>query len=229
MADALSTASTDDLKNIKGVCFDIDDTLTSEGKLTAPAYRALWDLKEAGYTLVPLTGRPAGWCDHFARFWPIDAVVGENGAFIFLMKDNKRIRLDPPGSDPNRSFKIEALKTSILKRFQNAKWASDQLYRENDLAIDICEDVQPWSEFNIEALLKHCRDAGAHAKLSSIHVNAWYGNFDKKTGFKFWLQTGATATVSRELSEWIFIGDSPNDEPMFEYFKKSVGVANIPV
>ncbi len=227
VARPLSQAPADIFRAIRGVCLDIDDTLTTEGKLTPEAFQALWDLKRAGLYVVPLTGRPAGWCDHFARFWPVDAVVGENGAFVFLMKDGKRTRLDPPGSDPEKTKHLEALKTSILQRFKWATWASDQLYRENDLAIDICEDVPPWSDANVQALLEHCKKAGAHAKLSSIHVNAWFGNFDKKSGFKFWLSQGAEASVPKNLDQWIFIGDSPNDEPMFEFFKNSVGVANI--
>ena len=60
---------------------DIDDTLTTHGKLTAAAYAALERLQRAGKLVIPITGRPAGWCDHIARMWPVDAVVGENGAF----------------------------------------------------------------------------------------------------------------------------------------------------
>src|SRR5882672_2785905 len=70
-------------RRIRGVLTDIDDTLTSEGKLTPEAYDALERLHEAGFLVVPITGRPAGWCDHIARMWPVDAVVGENGAFYF--------------------------------------------------------------------------------------------------------------------------------------------------
>ena len=71
------------LANIRGVFFDIDDTLTSEGRLTASAYSALERIQAAGLLCVPVTGRPAGWCDHIARMWPVDGVVGENGAFWF--------------------------------------------------------------------------------------------------------------------------------------------------
>ena len=68
---------------ILGVFCDIDDTLTTDGHLTAAAYAALDALKTAGKLVIPITGRPAGWCDHIARMWPVDAVVGENGAFYF--------------------------------------------------------------------------------------------------------------------------------------------------
>src|SRR5947209_16667843 len=68
---------------IRFVFTDIDDTLSTNGRITALAYGALERLRNAGLLVVPVTGRPAGWCDHIARMWPVDAVVGENGAFWF--------------------------------------------------------------------------------------------------------------------------------------------------
>ena len=72
---------------------DIDDTLTTEGLVEPEAFLALWALFRAGIAVVPVTGRPAGWCDHIARMWPVRAVVGENGAFYFRY-DRARRRLD---------------------------------------------------------------------------------------------------------------------------------------
>lgn len=221
-----STAPLSELRTIRGVCFDIDDTLSTQGKLESAAYAALWRLKEAGLKLVPITGRPAGWCDLIARFWPVDAVVGENGAFSFYADEKGILRtLQTPGADPQHATKRIKLGEKIRARFPHARWASDQPYREHDLAIDVCEDVPPWSRADIDELLKLCGDEGAHAKLSSIHVNAWYGEFDKKLGFES-LRASKFATLPD--AQWIFIGDSPNDEPMFKKFAKtSVGVANV--
>lgn len=228
-------ASLADLKGVRGVCLDIDDTLSSHGKLTADAYRALWSLKEAGFAVVPITGRPAGWCDHFARFWPVDAIVGENGAFTFFMEKSGnsvvRKRIDTPagmGSEALRT-KLGYLEQKVLARFPHARWASDQAYREFDLAIDICEDVPAWTREEIDELLGLCHGLGAHAKLSSIHVNTWFGNYDKRSGLEHWLSQGAPGLkgTAPAWNEWLFIGDSPNDEPMFASFKYSVGVANL--
>jgi len=215
-----------ELSKIRGICLDIDDTLSTHGKLTAEAFASLWAAKNAGFTVVPITGRPAGWCDHFARFWPVDAVVGENGAFTFFMKDGVRRRIDTPARKSASALKAElkSLEGKILARFPNAKWASDQSYREYDLAIDICEDVPTWSPSDVESLLNLCHQSGAHAKLSSIHVNTWFGDYDKGSGFEHWL-AATPGAPARE--EWIFVGDSPNDEPMFKAFSHSVGVANL--
>jgi HAD superfamily hydrolase (TIGR01484 family) len=219
-------ASRDELKGIQGVCLDIDETLSTRGKLTDEAYSALWALKRAGFAVVPITGRPAGWCDQIARFWPVDAVVGENGAFTFYMEGGVRKRLDT-GSSPDPA-RLRALGEKIGAKFPVARLASDQAYREFDLAIDICEDVTPWKKPDVEALLEFCHAEGAHAKLSSIHVNAWFGDHDKRAGFEKWLVAGSPGLGKKTaLDGWLFIGDSPNDEPMFATFRNSVGVANI--
>lgn len=221
-----------ELRSIRGVCLDIDDTLSTHGKLTSEAFQALWDLKKAGFIVIPITGRPAGWCDLIARFWPVDAVVGENGAFTFFMQDGVRRRIDTPAGEKPEILrkKLEVLSQKILARFPHARWASDQSYREYDLAIDICEDVPTWKTQNVDELLALCRKEGAHAKLSSIHVNTWFGDYDKKSGLQHWLAQGAPGITSTKAPQWdemIYIGDSPNDEPMFASFKYSVGVANL--
>lgn len=231
MSEEWGRAEACELKKIKGICLDIDDTLSTDGKLTSEAYSSLWLLKSAGFAVVPITGRPAGWCDHIARFWPVDAVVGENGAFTFFVQDGVRKRIDTPCNidyEESRSL-LKKLGQSILAKFPDARWASDQSYREYDLAIDICEDVQPWSQKAVDELLELCKKEGAHAKLSSIHVNAWLGDYDKKSGFEFWLKSGTPGLKGKAPAQdqWMFIGDSPNDEPMFSWFKYSVGVANL--
>ena len=213
-----------ELAQIQGVAFDIDDTFSSHGKILPEAYQALWELKRAGFWLVPITGRPAGWCDHIARFWPVDAVVGENGAFTFELRNGIRNRVTTSGALADPQPGLKRLGEQIRARFPKAQWASDQNYREYDLAIDFCEDVEPWADAEIRELVALCEQAGAHAKVSSIHVNAWFGDYDKNRGFGHWLSQTPQAP---EVDRWIFAGDSPNDEPMFGAFRHSVGVANI--
>lgn len=229
----LRDADPAELRAVKGVCLDIDDTLSSSGKLTAEAFDALWRLRKAGFALVPVTGRPAGWCDHIARFWPVDAVVGENGAFTFFMEESIRRRIDTPaGADPAyRRKRLRDLAKEIQSRFPEARWASDQPYREHDLAIDVREDVPPWPPERIDELLGLCHERGAHAKLSSIHVNAWFGEYDKRKGFEYWLEDRGAPGIARGKApaweQWLYVGDSPNDEPMFAAFQSTVGVANL--
>jgi HAD superfamily hydrolase (TIGR01484 family) len=218
------------LAKVKGVCFDIDDTFSSEGKIHENAFSALWALKKAGYCLVPVTGRPAGWCDHIARFWPVDAVVGENGAFSFLMEDKKRKAIYTPNSilPADAKNKVQSLGKKVQKAFPGVSWASDQAYREFDLAIDFSEDVETWEKEKIKKLVKFCQKEGAQVKVSSIHVNTWFGDFDKIKGIRHLFEHLKEKKVDfPNWDEWIYIGDSPNDEPAFEAFPLSVGVANL--
>lgn len=224
------------LRQVKVICFDIDDTFSLHGKILSEAYEALWKLKRSGYVLVPVTGRPAGWCDHIVRFWPVDAIVGENGAFIYYLNEqNRKKELIPPGSDPDARKKCDQLAKEIKKQFPEATFASDQSFRVNDLAIDLCEDVEPWSSERTEALLAFCLNKGAHAKLSSIHVNTWFGDFDKLKGLRYWVESGMPGVKGIEKQSiktfgeesWMYFGDSPNDEPLFGAFLNSVGVSNV--
>lgn len=216
---------------IRGVFLDIDETITTEGRLTAEAYGALELLKSSGLVVAPITGRPAGWCDHIARMWPVDGVVGENGAFYFRY-DTERRRMQRRyllSNDQRRSNRqrLEALKNSILSQVPGAAVSADQAYREADLAIDFCEDVEPLSEDAVERIVALFEEAGATAKVSSIHVNGWFGKYDKLTMTRTFMREcfGIDLDASRE--SFTFIGDSPNDSPMFEYFPYSIGVANV--
>lgn len=219
------------LARARGVFADIDDTLTTEGQLTAPAYAALAALHQAGYLVVPITGRPAGWCDHIARMWPVDAVVGENGAFYFAYDRAtrrlvKRFRDDDAARERHRS-RIAAVRDRILAEVPGTALASDQLYRETDLAIDYCEDVPRLDDAAVDRIVALMRDAGMTAKVSSIHVNGWYGDYDKLGMTRMLLQERAGVDLDRDRDRYVFVGDSPNDAPMFAYFPLSIGVANV--
>jgi HAD superfamily hydrolase (TIGR01484 family) len=217
-------------RRIRGVFTDIDDTLTTEGRLTAAAYGALERLRAAGFLVVPITGRPAGWCDHIARMWPVDAVVGENGAFYFrydapARKLVKRF-LAPDAERVANRRRLEAVGDRILAA-PGAALASDQLYREADLAIDFCEDVPPLPRSDVDHVVALFAEAGATAKVSSIHVNGWFGNYDKLGMTRILLRECFAVDLDAERDAFVFAGDSPNDAPMFEFFPHAVGVANI--
>lgn len=216
--------------SIRAVFFDIDDTFSTHGKITDEAYSSLWGLYRAGFVLVPVTGRPAGWCDQIARFWPVHAVVGENGAFTMMMVDGKLKTihtLDLAASEAARA-KLLGLKQKVFDAFPDATLASDQDFRWYDLAIDTSEDVAPWGEEKIDALVDLCEKQGAVAKVSSIHVNTWFGQYSKSDGLK---RAVAELKLHREIdlnmNELVFLGDSPNDEPLFAAVEKSIGVANL--
>ncbi len=216
---------------VRWVLTDIDDTLTLDGRLPAVAYTAMERLSQAGLHVVPITGRPAGWCDHIARIWPVAGVVGENGAFWFR-HDPQRRRLirrflvDEETRRANR-HRLDALAVRILAEVPGAGLASDQLYREADLAIDWCEDVAPLDEAAVARIVALFEGAGCTAKVSSIHVNGWFGAYDKLGMTRRFLAEAFGEDLDRIRDACVFAGDSPNDQPMFGYLGNSVGVANL--
>lgn len=219
------------LRAISTVFTDIDDTLTTDGQLPAIAYSALERLQRAGLYVVSVTGRPAGWCDMIARFWPVSGVIGENGAFYFAYDRAKRsmVRIYWQGDEERRAnqAKLEVLKAQILKAVPGAAVSADQAYRESDLAIDFCEDVAALSSDQIDTIVEIFEEAGATAKVSSIHVNGWFGDFDKLSMTKRFIADTGLGDFDTGKHEFLFVGDSPNDAPMFSAFENSVGVANV--
>lgn len=217
--------------SVRGVLLDIDDTLTTDGRLTAAAYCALERLAQAGLLVVPITGRPAGWCDHIARMWPVDAVVGENGAFYFW-HDAPAGRLGRRYQDAievraERRRRLEAIAQRILLAVPGCALAADQAYRETDLAIDYCEDVPALPLEAAERIAALMRETGLSAKVSSIHVNGWFGEYDKLAMTRSLLTERFGIDLGVENLHYVFIGDSPNDAPMFAFFRNSVAVANV--
>ena len=218
-----------DARGVRAVLLDIDDTLTTEGKLTAAAYNALERLQSAGVRVVPVTGRPAGWCDHIARMWPVDAVVGENGAFYFCYSGNRLHKCfhDDAHTRDTKRARLDAIAARILAAVPGSALASDQAYRETDLAIDYCEDVAALPLSDAERIAVLMREAGLTAKVSSIHVNGWFGEYDKLAMTRRLFAERFALDLDAVNRETVFVGDSPNDAPMFAFFANSVGVANV--
>jgi HAD superfamily hydrolase (TIGR01484 family) len=216
---------------IRGVLADIDETLSTRGRITAEAYAALERLHAAGKRVIPVTGRPAGWCDHIARMWPVDAVVGENGAFYMRYDEPahklvKRFVVDDKTRRADRS-RLAAIGERIVAAVPGCALASDQLYREADLAIDFREDVPELPRAAVERIVALMEAEGMTAKVSSIHVNGWFGAYDKLSMTRMLFAEGFGVDLDREREQYVFVGDSPNDAAMFGYFPNAVGVANI--
>jgi len=210
---------------------DIDDTLTTDGRLTPAAYAALGGLRDAGLRVILVTGRPAGWCDHIARMWPVDAVIGENGAF-YCWHDNAarklkcRHLLNEMARAANAG-KLLAVRDRILREVPGCAVASDQFCRLYDLAIDFCEDVEPLPVAAVNRIVALMEQAGMSAKVSSIHVNGWFGEYDKLSMAHLLMQERYGLDLAQERERCMFAGDSPNDAPMFAYLPHAVGVANV--
>lgn len=216
---------------IRGVLCDIDNTLSSEGRITAEAYGAMQRLQQAGLLVIPVTGRPAGWCDHIARMWPVDGVVGENGAFYFrydtTARKMQRHFADDADTRAHHRARLAQIGRDIIQAVPGAAIAADQPYRETDLAIDFCEDVSPLAQAAIDDIAARMVQHGLTTRVSSIHVNGWFGHYDKLSMSKILLREAFAVDLDAVREHYVFVGDSPNDASMFGYFPHAVGVANV--
>jgi len=213
-------------RQVRALFFDIDDTFTTHGKITAAAFSSLWRAHRAGVPLVAVTGRPAGWCDHIARMWPVAGVVGENGAIAFYYDGKKLRRIDQFSLSQRQQnrHRLARLAKIILSTVKGSALASDQPYREYDLAIDYNEDVAPLDSEDQQRILEIFARHGATAKLSSVHINGWFGHYDKVQMSR---RFAREILHLKDLSQVAFVGDSPNDHPMFAAVGLAIGVANI--
>ena len=217
------------MRDIRYIMFDIDDTITEAGKLLRESYDAIWDLHSAGYELIPVTGRPAGWCDLIARQWPVSGVVGENGAFVFYIDDDKLERqyhTEAPEPHAVRD-RLAELGRGATQNFPGLRVAKDQPYRIFDVALDFAEEEPRFGLDFAVRVKEYCEAAGAVAKVSSIHVNAWFGAYDKLSMAEQFLSSRFGYNPVLDSSTVLYFGDSPNDEPMFGRFPLSCGVANV--
>ncbi|SDM29597.1 hypothetical protein SAMN05428957_10460 [Oryzisolibacter propanilivorax] len=216
-------------QRITGILTDIDDTLTTDGAITADALQALTDLKTAGLAVVAITGRPVGWSEPFALAWPLDAIVAENGAVA--LKRNASGGLDKlyqqdAATRAANFARMQQVLAHIEASIPGARRATDSAGRETDIAIDHSEFTQ-LSEAQIDKVVLAMRHEGMHATVSSIHINGWYGEHNKLEGARWIVRQLWGRELDAEMDHWAYVGDSTNDALMFNAFGSSVGVANV--
>jgi HAD superfamily hydrolase (TIGR01484 family) len=221
----------DGASGIAYVLCDLDDTLTLDGQLPAASYSGLEKLQASGRKLIVVTGRPAGWCDLIARLWPVDGVVGENGAFYFRYRRDAHLMVrkylyDDAARAQHRK-RLLAFFARLKRVYPHLQLASDQAFRVSDIAIDICEDVEPLAKTEVADIVARLETMGATVKVSSIHINAWIGDFDKLSMIREFLRLEFKLDDAAAKTRGLYVGDSPNDEPMFANFPHSVGVRNV--
>lgn len=213
-------------RRITGVLTDIDDTLTTEGAITADALQALAALRAAGLHVIPITGRPVGWSVPFARSWPVDAIVAENGAVALVEGGRRKIYQQDAATRATNYARLQQVAQCVLREVPGAMLAQDSPGRETDIAIDHSEftHLPPERIAQVVAIMQR---EGLRATVSSIHVNGWIGAHDKLAGARWIVRTLLGRELDTELQHWVYVGDSTNDQLMFEHFPHSVGVANI--
>lgn len=235
---ALKTWPAHDRQHITGVFTDIDDTLTTDGAITPDALQALGDLKAAGLHVIPITGRPVGWSEPFALRWPVDAIVAENGAVALLSSEigrqpltrgreqlSKLYQQDAPTRLANYA-RMQQVARRVMQDVPGAVLSEDSPGRETDIAIDHSEFVH-LPPAQIAQAVQIMQSEGMNATVSSIHINGWFGAHNKLEGARWIARELFGRDLDSEMDRWVYVGDSTNDQLMFEAFAHSVGVANI--
>ncbi|MBC7954445.1 MAG: HAD family phosphatase [Cytophagales bacterium] len=213
---------------VLGVLTDIDDTLTTEGHITPEAMQGLLDLRSAQVPVIAITGRPMGWSEPFARDWPVDAIVAENGAVaLFPEGDTLRVEYaqDAPAREHN-AHRLRAVAQRVLREVPGATLSQDSPGRVTDIAIDHNEFAH-LSPLQIDQVVRVMQQEGMNATVSSIHINGWFGEHTKLTGARWIVQRLLGRALDSETAKWVYVGDSTNDQQMFGHFPLSVGVANL--
>lgn len=218
--------------HIHGVFTDIDDTLTRDGAIEPAALAALAALRRAGIAVYAITGRPVGWSLPFVHGeapWPVDAIVAENGAVGLQHSTTQGLRklYQQDARTRQANFtRMQAVLDQIEKEVTGARRSQDSAGRETDIAIDHSEFTH-LPQHAIDEVVRVMQGAGMTATVSSIHINGWFGTHSKLTGARWIVRKLWGRDLDDEIDRWVYVGDSTNDQVMFEHFPHSVGVANI--
>ncbi len=225
-------------RRITGVLTDIDDTLTTDGAITADALAALAALKAAGLHVIAITGRPAGWSESFALAWPVDAIVAENGAAALISNKNTskpskyghclllKLYQQDDATRLTNAGRMQQVAQRVMREVPGASLSRDSAGRETDIAFDHSEFVHlPATQ--IAQALQIMHSEGMNATVSSIHINGWFGTHDKLDGARWIARELLGRVLDDEMDQWVYVGDSTNDQLMFEAFDNSIGVANV--
>jgi HAD superfamily hydrolase (TIGR01484 family) len=213
---------------IVGVLTDVDDTLTRDGAIEPAALQALHALSAAGLPVFAITGRPMGWSQPFARDWPLQAIVAENGA-VALWHDDDGLRTEFVQDEATRTanaLRLRHAAARVLAEVPGAMLARDSPGRVTDIAVDHAEFAR-LDEAQIARVVQVMQAEGLHATVSSIHVNGWFGAHDKWSGAQWIVRRRLGRDLAAEVGRWVYVGDSTNDQVMFGRFPISVGVANL--
>lgn len=214
------------LRVVRGVLTDIDDTLTRDGAIEPVALDALQRLRVQGVDVLAITGRPAGWSEPFALAWPVVAIVAENGGVMLRTENGRLVRefAQPEAERQVNKRRLAACAAAVLREVPGATLATDSAGRLTDIAVDHSEFAH-LDVGQIAQVVAVMQQHGLRATVSSIHVNGWIGEHSKWSAAQWAVRhcTGAPLNVD----EWLYVGDSTNDQLMFEHIPLSVAVANI--
>lgn len=208
--------------------FDVDDTVTTDGRVESVSIDALERLRAAGIVTVAVTGRPLGWAEAIAWTWPVDLAVGENGAG-WMWRDGRRFVTRWFEDDDTRHAQrraLDALTARMRTEVPALPYAGDQALRRCDVAWDVGETWEA-PEHDVARGASLIAESGMRSARSSVHLHAVPGAWDKASGALRALADRYAMSEADARVSCAFVGDSGNDAEAFAFFETSVGVANV--
>jgi HAD superfamily hydrolase (TIGR01484 family) len=213
------------LKKISLIASDMDGTMTSQGRFSRELFEAFSLLRNSGVRIVLITGRSAGWVNGLASLLPIDGAIAENGGVFFSTSEEsggeELISLGCTRSQ--HRAKLQSAFQILQKEFPHIQEAPDNAFRVTDWTYS----VHNLSEADLARMGVICNEQGWDFTFSNVQCHITPRGQQKSEGLLRVIRSNPP--LSAPLDQILTIGDSPNDESMFnsKLFPNSVGVANI--
>ncbi|MEL7421198.1 MAG: HAD family hydrolase [Cyanobacteria bacterium J06555_3] len=217
----LQPINTRNWQNIRLIATDMDGTLTQGEKFNAELFQTLNQLAAAGIDVLVTTGRSAGWVQAIATYLPVMGAIAENGGLLYWGSDPQPHLLC--GIDINRHrVELHEVFRLLQSKFPQLRESEDNRFRITDWTFEV-ENLSADELAKIDLV---CQSEGFGFTYSTIqcHIKPTYQ--DKAYGLQ---QVIPKYFPDLKPEEIVTIGDSPNDESMFNQaeFPLSVGVANV--
>lgn len=208
-------------RNARLIATDMDGTLTDDGKFSGMLFTALEALAKAGWPVLIVTGRSAGWVNGIAHYLPVMGAIAENGGVFYDSQGDRHILTDLPDLPLHR----QALATTfrhIQALYPDLTESIDNPFRLTDWTFDIQGLDQP----DLEAIGHICQEQGWDFTYSTVQCHITPPGQNKA---KAVLRAIAQQSPPYTADQVVTVGDSPNDVSLFDpqYFPCSVGVANL--
>ncbi|MGB7412948.1 MAG: HAD-IIB family hydrolase [Thermosynechococcaceae cyanobacterium] len=206
------------------IATDMDGTLTLDEELTGDLLQTLLDLRQAGVTVLMTTGRSAGWVNGLAYYLPIVGAIAENGGLFYSPHlDPAGVLLTPIQDRSTHRYKLAEIFTQLKAEFSFIEEASDNAFRVTDWTY-----ANPgFATEELHRMKQICLEAGWGFVYSNVQCHIKPLGQNKQTGLLEVLSKHLK--LQRRPDQLITIGDSPNDDELFDptVFPYSVGVANV--
>ena len=210
------------LKNVRLVATDMDGTLTSQGKFTASLLQALENLADASIPVLIVTGRSAGWMSGLSAILPIAGALAENGGLFYPSGTETPVTLTPIPDIVAHRQQLYHIFDQLKSKFPYLQESGDNRFRITDWTFDNRE----LTPNDLQTINAFCQESGWSFTYSSIQCHIKPKQQNKAIGLLKVLTHHFPQYTPEQV---VTVGDSPNDESLFDpqYFPVSVGVANV--